>query len=70
MGQTIHENRQRYVCNFKSEGEKCERCPNHIKRGDAIYFISDGGYESRDGDYVCESCVDALYTTGGSSDGR
>ena len=45
-------------CEFGSDGEtECEVCDLPIPLGDAIYFFSDGGWESRDGEYLCRACA-------------
>jgi hypothetical protein len=45
------------LCDFGGEGEPCEDCDMPIPPGDPVYFFSDGGFESRDGTYVCKDCA-------------
>lgn len=48
-------------CNFKAERhEQCEKCRSEIKEGLAVFWISDGGMEPRDGTYMCEQCARQL----------
>lgn len=44
-------------CEFASDGSfECEKCDLPIPPGDAVFFLSDGGFESRDGSYFCRAC--------------
>jgi len=50
------------VCEWKSGvgGEplwKCEECDGDIPSGEPVHFISDGGYDCREGTYVGPCCV-------------
>lgn len=45
------------LCEFGGEGEDCENCHVPIPPGDPVHFFSGGGYESRDGTYVCKACA-------------
>lgn len=45
------------LCDFGGSGEECEECSIPIPPGDPVYFFSDGGYEPRDGAYVCRTCA-------------
>lgn len=53
------------LCTWKSgdDGDPldvCEECNKPIPKGGDIHFLSDGGYEPRDGTYVCEACFKSL----------
>ncbi len=49
------------VCEFKGErGEKCERCNTDIT-GAVIFFISDGGWDGREGSYFCATCTERFF---------
>ena len=59
--QTLTQQLDEMRCSFKAErGEQCEKCREHIGEGSAMFWISDGGMESRDGTYMCEKCVRQL----------
>ena len=45
------------LCDFGGTGDDCEDCNMPIPPGDPVYFFSDGGFESRDGTYVCKMCA-------------
>lgn len=45
------------ICTFGAEGEECENCRMPMPPGDPVHFFSDGGWESRDGTYVCQNCA-------------
>lgn len=50
------------VCAWKSGvgGEAlwdCEECDQKIPEGETVHFISDGGYDGREGTYVGPCCV-------------
>jgi hypothetical protein len=43
------------LCDFKSEGEDCEKCNKPILEGGDVYFVS-CDYWSSDGSYWCKAC--------------
>lgn len=48
----------KHLCEFKADpGQECEECRSDIPEGGEVYFFSDGGFEPRDGTYVCRSCA-------------
>lgn len=48
----------KHRCEFDSEGDfRCDVCPTVIPAGGPVYWFSDGGYEPRDGTYMCQRCA-------------
>jgi hypothetical protein len=47
------------------EGDHCEDCREQIPMGQPYYWFSDGGYEPRDGTYVCRACAEKYINNGG-----
>lgn len=42
------------LCEFNLD--ECEQCGDEDK-SKPVYFFSDGGWEPRDGTYLCEACA-------------
>lgn len=56
------------LCQWKSGvgGEpiqQCDACHHEIPLGGEVHFISDGGYEPRDGSYVGLCCIRKFTST-------
>lgn len=47
------------LCEFDLSECPCETCGDNSKR--ECFFISDGGFESRDGTYLCRKCARELF---------
>lgn len=42
---------------FREGDDTCDRCQTKQAIGKPMFFLSDGGYEPRDGTYVCRKCA-------------
>lgn len=58
--QAIEDAKANSQCEFDLSQAQCEKCGDN-RAGEACYFISDGGYEPRDGTYLCASCLPKLF---------
>lgn len=48
------------ICEFEpTEYDTCEKCNVGNRQ---LYFASDGGYEPRDGTYLCKKCIVLLHS--------
>lgn len=44
------------LCQWDLKEVPCEECKDD-REGEDCYFLSDGGYEPRDGTYLCKACT-------------
>lgn len=56
----IYDDLAKKVCNWDLKEVPCEECHDNQEGGDC-YFFSDGGYEPRDGTYLCKACARKRY---------
>ena len=56
-GAMTNEEIEKHRCEFDLDDQPCEKCK---KNEGPCYFLSDGGYEPRDGRYLCLECLKAL----------
>ncbi len=55
---TDEEIEKNHRCEFDLDEQPCEKCK---KDKGPCYFLSDGGYEPRDGTHLCLECLKKLF---------